>query len=94
MHQYSMLQRFRGNRDLKAVDKYKPKYASPEEADEVRSKESSWWRANAVSEEQKEVQQKSKVEKGRYLQALKALVKEKGQSLGDGEIPSLCNCGA
>ena len=51
MHEYSMLQRFRGNRDLKAVDKYKPKFASAEEADEVRSKENTWWRANAVTEE-------------------------------------------
>jgi len=51
MHEYSMLQRFRGNRDLKAVDKYKPKFVSAEEADEVRSKENSWWRTNAVTEE-------------------------------------------
>ena len=74
MHQYSMLQRFRANRDFKAVDKYKPKYTTPEEADEVRSKENSWWRTNAVTEEQKEVEQKTKVEKGRYLKELKALV--------------------
>jgi len=51
MHAYSMLQRFRGNRDLNAVDKYRPKFANPEDADEVRSKENSWWRANAVTEE-------------------------------------------
>lgn len=34
------------------------------------------------------------VEKGRYLKALKALVKEKGEKLDCGEIPSLCSCGA
>ena len=39
---------------------------------------------------------KSKVEKGRYLNALKALVREKGAKMnGDGgAIPALCNCGA
>ena len=34
------------------------------------------------------------MEKGRYLKALKALVKEKGEKLDGGEIPSLCSCGA
>jgi hypothetical protein len=34
------------------------------------------------------------VEKNRYLKALKALVKEKGEKLDGGEIPSLCSCGA
>jgi hypothetical protein len=34
------------------------------------------------------------VEKERYLKALKALVKEKGERLDTGEIPSLCSCGA
>jgi len=28
------------------------------------------------------------------LKALKALVKEKGEKLDGGEIPSLCSCGA
>ena len=39
---------------------------------------------------------KSKIEKGRYVNALKALVSEKGAKMnGDGRaIPSLCNCGA
>ena len=38
---------------------------------------------------------KSKIEKGRYVNALKALVSEKGAKMnGDGgAIPSLCNCG-
>ena len=34
------------------------------------------------------------VEKGRYLKALRALVKEKGGKLDGGEIPNLCSCGA
>ena len=62
--------------------------------DEIKSKESSWWRTNAITEEQKEMEAKSKVEKGRYLLALKKLVNEKGKSMGDGDLPSLCNCGA
>lgn len=86
-----MLQRFRNNRDFNAVDKYKPKYKTPEEADEVRSKENTWWRANAVTEEQKEVEQKNKVEKGRYIAAMKALIREKGQQFGNGEIPPITN---
>ncbi len=34
------------------------------------------------------------VEKSRYLKALKALVKEKGEKLNGEEIPNLCSCGA
>ena len=36
------------------------------------------------------------MEKGRYVNALKALVREKGAKMnGDGSaIPALCNCGA
>jgi hypothetical protein len=37
---------------------------------------------------------KQKVEKSRYIKALKALVKEKGEKLSGEEIPNLCNCGA
>lgn len=38
--------------------------------------------------------QKSKVEKNRYIKALKALVYEKGGKFDGSEIPSLCSCGA
>ena len=47
MHKFTMLQRFRQNRDLRAVDKYKPKYSNREEMDEIKDKENSWWKVNA-----------------------------------------------
>ena len=41
-----------------------------------------------------EEEKKHQVEKTRYLKALKALVKEKGEKLDNGDIPNLCSCGA
>lgn len=53
-------------------------------------------RENVQTEEEKEKEKKAKVEKARYVAALKALVQEKGQKLNpdNGEIPPLCSCGA
>jgi hypothetical protein len=94
--QFSMVQRFRKGKDLKAIDKYKPKYENSEQLAEIREKENAWLRENILTDEQKQVEMKSKVEKGRYVNALKALVREKGAKMnGDGgAIPALCNCGA
>lgn len=41
-----MLQRFRGSKDFRAVDKYKPK-ADQDELQEIKQKESDWWKNNA-----------------------------------------------
>lgn len=54
MHSYSMLQRFRSGKDVKAVDKYKPKYSNREEMDEMRGKENEWYRQNAQSSQDRE----------------------------------------
>ena len=45
MHKFSMLQRFRDNRDLKAVDKYKPK-TEADEAAEIKEKENAFFKNN------------------------------------------------
>ena len=42
MHKFSMLQRFRGSKDLKAVDKYKPKT----EDEEIKEKENTFFKNN------------------------------------------------
>ena len=49
-----------------------------------------------LTDEQKAYQQKSKVEKRRYIGALKALIKEKGAKLNplSEDVPALCSCGA
>jgi hypothetical protein len=70
MHQFSMLQRFRQNKSLKEVDKFKAR----ENKEELKSKENEWWRNNAQTQEERDVEKKSKVERARYLAALKALV--------------------
>lgn len=43
MHQFSMLQRFRQNKSLKEVDKFKAR----ENKEELKAKENEWWRNNA-----------------------------------------------
>ena len=63
--QFSMVQRFRKGKDLKAIDKYKPKYENSEQLAEIREKENAWLRENILTDEQKQVEMKSKVEKGR-----------------------------
>lgn len=92
MHRYSMLQRFRTGKNFKEVDKFKPK----ENKEELKQKENEWWRNNAQTQEERELEKKSKVEKARYVAALKALVQDKGKKLNPqtGEIPPLCSCGA
>lgn len=42
------------------------------------------------------MEKKTKVEKGRYITALKALIREKGAKLNpmSEDMPALCNCGA
>ena len=91
-----MLQRLRKGKDLKAIDKSKPKFESKEEADAIANRENEWFRENVLTEEQKVVEKKTKVEKGRYINALKALIKEKGAKLNplSEDMPSLCSCGA
>ena len=88
-----MLQRFRQNKDFRAPDRYKSKNVNFEE---VKEKEGEWYRENAQTVQQKEKEKKDKTEKGRYLQALKVLVKENGRKMNPehGDIPALCNCGA
>lgn len=46
MHKFSMLQRFRGNKDLKAVDKYKPKTEDTDDAAEIKEKENAFFKNN------------------------------------------------
>ena len=62
----------------------------------IKERENQWIRENTVTEEQKDLEKKSKVEKARYISALKALVKEKGAKMNpdNGTIPALCGCGA
>ena len=92
MHQFSMLQRFRQNKSLKEVDKFKAR----ENKEELKAKENEWWRNNAQTQEDRDHEKKSKVERARYLAALKALVQDKGKKMNpaNGEIPPLCSCGA
>ena len=92
MHKFSMLQRFRGNKDLKAVDKYKPKTEDTDDAAEIKEKENAFFKNNVQTQQQKEAEVKKQVEKQRYLTALKSLVQEKGQKMNpdNGDIPPLC----
>ena len=94
MHKFSLLQRFRQSKNLKEVDKFKP--ITKENKEELKQKENEWWRNNAQTKEEREVEKKSKVERARYLTALKALVQDKGKKTNpqNGEIPPLCSCGA
>ena len=43
LHDYSMLQRFRQSKDLKAVDKYKPRLAPAKGGNGANNKENKWW---------------------------------------------------
>jgi hypothetical protein len=92
MHKFSLLQRFRQSKNLKEVDRFRPK----EKKEELKQKENEWWRNNAQTQEEREVEKKSKVERARYLTALKILVQDKGKKVNpqNGEIPPLCSCGA
>ena len=94
--QFSLLQRFRRGADLKAVDRYKPKYENKEQQEEAKGRENEWYRENVLTEEQKALETKNKVEKGRYIKALKELIREKGSKLNphSEEMPALCSCGA
>lgn len=94
LQQFSMLQRFRNGKDLKAPDRFKSKLLETD--NELREKEEMWWRTNVQTEEQKQEEKKTKTERSRYIQALKVLVKENGQKMNpeNGSIPPLCNCGA
>jgi len=65
--EYSMLQRFRQNKNFRQIDKYKPKAATKEELLEIKEREHDWWNQNAVTKQQKIVEQKQVVEKGRYI---------------------------
>ena len=69
---------------------------SKEEAEIVRNRENEWFRDNVQTDEQKQVEQKTKVEKGRYITALKNIIKEKGCKLNplSDDMPNLCQCGA
>jgi len=49
LHKFSMLQRFRQSKDLKAQDSYKPKVQNKEEYIEIKEKEIEWWRTNALT---------------------------------------------
>lgn len=93
--QFSLLQRFRKGRDLRAVDKARPPQ-DESERQELRDREAQWYRENVLTDEQKAYQAKNKVEKRRYIGALKALIKEKGAKLNplSEDVPSLCSCGA
>lgn len=95
-YQFSMLQRFREGRNFHAIDRYKPKNLEKEEQQAIRDRENQWIRENTVTDEQRELEKKSKIEKARYIAALKALVKEKGAKMNpdSGSIPPLCGCGA
>ena len=59
----------------------------------MREREHAWYRENVLTDEQKAYQQKSKVEKRRYIGALKALIKEKGAKLNplSEDVPALCS---
>ena len=84
LNQYSLLQRLRGGKDLKAVDKYKMK---PKEGKENAK---SYYASTTSTQHAKNVK-----EKERYLKALKALVYTKNQKGPDPEqMPSICSCGA
>lgn len=67
-----------------------------EEQQAIRDRENQWIRENTVTDEQRELEKKSKLEKQRYIAALKALVKEKGAKMNpdNSHIPALCSCGA
>ena len=92
MYKFSMLQRFRQSKGLKEVDRYRPR----ENKEETKAKENEWWRNNAQTQEEREVEKKGKVERQRYLAALKVLVQDKGKKMNPqhSEIPPLCSCGA
>ena len=93
--QYSLAQRFRRGKDLCAIDKTRPP-VDDQERQELRDRENQWYRDNILTDDQKAVENKSKVEKRRYIGALKALIKEKGAKLNplSEDVPALCGCGA
>ena len=94
MHKFSMLQRFRQSKDFRAPDKYKPKVIDDET--NLKEQESEWYKNNVQTEQQRKEAHQKEVEKGRYLKALKVLVKENGKKMNpeNGDIPALCSCGA
>lgn len=98
LHNLSMLQRFRSGKNFRAVDKYRSQLVENDQETKanVKQMEDSWYRENVQTQEEREIEKKSKVEKERYVAALKALVQEKGQKKDpdNGEIPPLCSCGA
>ena len=61
---------------------------------QTADKENKWWLSQQASQAQQEQEHKTRLERTRYLKALKALVKEKGEKLNGEEIPNLCSCGA
>lgn len=91
-----MLQRFREGKNYHAIDRYKPKNLEKEEQQQIKDRENQWIRENTITDEQRELEKKSKLEKARYIAALKALVKEKGAKMNpeNSSIPALCSCGA
>ena len=48
LQQFSMLQRFRNNKDFRQPDRYKPK-----NMEDLKEKEAEWYRANAQTEAQR-----------------------------------------
>ena len=91
-----MLQRFRHGKNFNAVDRYKPSNLDDDEKKTIRDRENQWMRDNTLTDEQRALEKKNKVEKARYITALKVLVREKGSKMNpdSGQIPSLCSCGA
>lgn len=83
LHNYSMLQRLRGKRDLKQVDRFKSRMS------ENKENISRYMNPTAASQAQQQAK-----EKDRYLKALKALVYDKGEKKSKAQIPSICSCGA
>ena len=60
--------------------------------------EQKWWLQGDAESVKRNIlaqkdQAKAKIERERYLKALKALVSEKSAKMLDAEIPDLCGCG-
>ena len=61
--------------------------------------EQKWWLQGDAESVKRSIQAqkdqaKAKIERERYLKALRALVSEKSGKMLDSEIPNLCSCGA
>ena len=66
---------------------------------ELKEIEQKWWLQGDAESVKRSIlaqkgQAKAKIERERYLKALKALVTEKSGKMLDSEIPNLCSCGA